>query len=155
MVKVRYTTGMKTTLPITPILFLLALGIIVALSGCASVPDEVPENLTAPELFQAAQEYADQGNYKAAHVYVDAVFTRFSEDPEQRLTAEYHRAHYHAKEGKTDLALQEFQAIIDEYEDQPGQNEADADQSGEQGALPSWILVLAQAKFQELQQTNE
>jgi outer membrane protein assembly factor BamD (BamD/ComL family) len=121
------------------------LSVILLLTGCASVPVEISEELTAPELFQNAQEYADQGNYDAAHAYIEAVFERFSDDPTQLLTAEYHRAHYHAKQGLEEQAAEEFKAILTRYENQ----------DPEQDPLPEWVRVLAQNKYEALTETEE
>ncbi|NCN05181.1 MAG: hypothetical protein GW949_06090 [Spirochaetales bacterium] len=104
--------------------------------GCATVPTEVPQDLTSPELFQRAQEYSDSGNQEAALVYIDAIMERFVQEPLTYITAQYHRALYLQKAKETNMAIGAYQTLLSRYDAETG--------------LPEWIRTLATQKLAEL-----
>ena len=114
----------------------LAILFVFLFVGCATVPTEVPQDLTAPELFQRAQEYSDSGNQEAALVYIDAIMERFVQEPLTYITAQYHRALYLQKAKEIDLAIEAYQTLLSRYEAETG--------------LPEWIRTLATQKLAEL-----
>ena len=122
------------------ILLLQALVLAVLLS-CQTVPDSVPEDLSSAELFQRAQEYADDANYEAALLYLDAVDERFPDDRLIMITSQYHRALYLDQSGADEEAAAAFAAILSRYESETG--------------LPAWIQTLSERRLAELQPAEE
>lgn len=101
------------------------------LSSCASKPPVIPEDATAMELIQRAQEASDRSDWAAAIVYYETARERFGSDPSVLVTCEYETAFIHYKQGKYALAEGEFLALIAKYE------------SPEGASLPPRYLILA------------
>ncbi|MDR2510568.1 MAG: hypothetical protein LBC77_08000 [Spirochaetaceae bacterium] len=88
---------------------------LAAVSGCASGPISVPEDSSAEEVIQLAQEAMDKDRYKLAIQYYEAVIDRFSFNAEAVCDAEYGIALVHYKQKKYDLAKEEYSALLDKY----------------------------------------
>jgi outer membrane protein assembly factor BamD (BamD/ComL family) len=83
--------------------------------ACAGVPKVIPEDLSARELVQRAQEATDSYKYKAAIAYYTALGERFGTDPLYKTTADYEIAFIGYKEGHYAAAKQGFEALLARY----------------------------------------
>ena len=114
----RRTAGSASSAALPGALFPVAavIGLLVlALSACASVPETIEEGLTPAEFFQRAQEASDSGRYATAQKYYEVFLERFPEETERRLWAKYEIAFLYHKMGKDKLALEGFEALLEEY----------------------------------------
>ena len=70
-----------------------------SLVSCMTGPkeSEIPEEATAADLTQKAQEAFDSGNYRAARVYYETILKRFADDDSACIAAQYEIAHLHIK----------------------------------------------------------
>lgn len=122
---------MKKHLPV----WIIVLGLII-LTACETVPESVPEGLTSAELFQRAQEYADNANYEAALLYTREIMVRFEDEPLTYITAQYHEALYLQQSGASEEAASAYDEILARYENETG--------------LPEWIRTLSRNKRAEI-----
>lgn len=104
-----------------------ALALMIA--GCASTPVVVPDDLSPAELFQRAQEAAEQGQWEAARLHYNAFLERFPDERDAGAEAEYELAFLLYKEGRYEEARDAFNALIARYDTERG--------------LPDWPLVLS------------
>ena len=93
----------------------LALGFLTAW-GCKTVPETIEEDLTPAEFFQRAQEASDNGWYETAQKYYTVFLERYPGETERALWAKYEIAFLYHKMGKDKLALEGFDALLQEYE---------------------------------------
>ena len=100
--------------------------------GCATVPTDIPDDITAAELFQRAQEQVDQSNFRAADVYYQTALDRFGDDPEVATIAEYELGFLRYRQGELEEARPFFEAVLRRYEEPVGTQ------------LPPWPPVLSQ-----------
>ena len=77
---------------------------------------EIPEDTTAADLTQKAQEAFDASNYRAAYAYYQIILNRFSTDESVCVAAEYEIAHLHIKKKKWQDAYTALEKIITKYE---------------------------------------
>ncbi|TVQ26099.1 MAG: hypothetical protein EA383_06560 [Spirochaetaceae bacterium] len=112
----------------------LAWATVIFIFGCATVPTDIPEDLTAPELFQRAQEAIDQSNFRAADVYYQTALDRFGDSPDVAVVAEYELGFLRYRQGDLEGARPYFEAVLRRYE---GSSQA-------QAQLPPWPPVLSQ-----------
>ncbi len=84
-------------------------------AACSTVPKEIPEELSAPELTVLAQEQIDKGNNRGAEVYYQTIIDRYEYDASARIAAEFEIAHIKVKARKWDEASQRLAAIIAQY----------------------------------------
>jgi outer membrane protein assembly factor BamD (BamD/ComL family) len=98
--------------------FLIAAAAAVAALAlsCAGAPKEIPQELTARELVQRAQEANDQYNYKAATAYYQALLERFGSDPSIACAAEYEISFIDYKEKRYAEAKAGFESLLKRYE---------------------------------------
>jgi outer membrane protein assembly factor BamD (BamD/ComL family) len=89
--------------------------------SCASRPIFIPEDLTAPELIQRAQEASDRNRYNNALQYYEAILERFPFSSEFVCAAEYEIAFIHYKQKKYDLAKSGFNALLERYNTPDGE----------------------------------
>jgi len=89
----------------------------LSLFSCMTVPkeSEIPEDATAADLMQKAQEAFDSSNYRAAHVYYEIILKRFSSDESACVAAEYEIAHLYIKKRKWKDAYTLLEEIIERY----------------------------------------
>jgi hypothetical protein len=89
-----------------------------SLISCMTVPkeSEIPEDTTAADLTQKAQEAFDASNYRAAYAYYQIILNRFSTDESVCVAAEYEIAHLHIKKKKWQDAHTALEKIITKYE---------------------------------------
>ncbi len=111
---------------------LLAISLVASalLAGCATAPEDVPDDLSAPEMFQRAQEAVDSQNFATAEAYYEAALERFEDDAEVTAIAQYEIAFIHYRRGEYDKAEEGFRELLERYE------------AGEPG-LPEWAEVLS------------
>jgi tetratricopeptide (TPR) repeat protein len=93
----------------------VALATVLGVVGCASVPATIEEGLSPAEFFQRAQEASDAGRYEAAQKYYQVFLERFPEETERRLWAKYEIAFLYHKMGRDKLAIEGFDALLEEY----------------------------------------
>jgi outer membrane protein assembly factor BamD (BamD/ComL family) len=96
--------------------FILAAAMAASLFvACSSVPKSIPEDLSARELVQRAQESTDAYHYDAAVAYYKALDERFGADPLYKTTAEYEIAFIAFKQGRYAEAKEGFEALLAKY----------------------------------------
>jgi len=84
------------------------------LSACASAIN-ISENLSPAEIIQRGQEALDKNRYNIAVQYYEALYQRNQTNIDLIITAEYHIANIHYKQGKYDTARTELNAILEYY----------------------------------------
>ena len=91
---------------------------VFSLFSCMTVPkeSEIPEEATAADLTQKAQEAFDSGNYRAARVYYETILKRFAGDESAYIAAQYEIAHIHIKKHQWKDAYTILEKIIAQYE---------------------------------------
>jgi outer membrane protein assembly factor BamD (BamD/ComL family) len=123
--------------------FLIAAAIAALAVSCASAPKEIPQELTAREIVQRAQEASDQYNYKAATAYYRALLDRFGSDPSIACAAEYEISLIDYKLKRYDEARSGFESLLKRYE-------------GEGAAtLPPRYSVLAKKMLERIAETEK
>jgi outer membrane protein assembly factor BamD (BamD/ComL family) len=85
------------------------------LVACAGAPKSIPQDLSARELVQRAQEATDGYNYAAATAYYEALGQRFGSDPLYKATADYEIAFIEYKQGRYAAAKEGFEALLARY----------------------------------------
>ena len=123
-----------------PTLLVAASVALVLFSSCASKPVVIPDDITAAELIQRAQESSDKEDWENAILYYETARDRFGSDPSVLVACEYETAFIHYKQGKLQLAEQEFTALIEKYE------------SAEGAALPPSYLILTRKVLPKVQE---
>ena len=112
---------------------LLALLVVaLLLPACQTEIPEIPEDLSQPELFQRAQDAADENEWQVALHYYETFMERYPEDEENVVAAEYEIAfiHYKMEEYRTSREL--FEEILQKYEED------------EDDSLPAWVQILSE-----------
>ena len=99
---------------IAPLLFIALLTTVLAAS-CASRPIVIPDDLSAAELIQRAQEASDRNKYSISLQYYQTITYRFPYDIDSVCAAEYEIAFIHYKQKKYDIAKVEFNDLLERY----------------------------------------
>jgi len=94
------------------LLFPLTLALLF--SACASTVN-ISEDLSPAELIQRANEAMDRNRYKIAIQYYEALRDRNQSNIDLTITAEYHIAFIHYKQGKLEQARDELNAVLEYY----------------------------------------
>ena len=104
------------------ILSVCCMVIVFSFVSCMTVPkeSEIPDEATAADLMQKAQEAFDSNNYRAAYAYYGIILNRFAADASICVAAEYEIAHLHIKKRKWQDAYTILQEIITKYESPVG-----------------------------------
>jgi outer membrane protein assembly factor BamD (BamD/ComL family) len=92
------------------------------LAACAGAPKSIPEDLTARELVQRAQESSDKYNYEAAVAYYKALDERFGSDPLYKTTADYEIAFIAYKKGRYAEAKEGLENLLARYSSPIGES---------------------------------
>ncbi|MFP4643601.1 MAG: tetratricopeptide repeat protein, partial [Spirochaetales bacterium] len=121
-------------------LFAAATSIMAIFAACQTTPTEVPEDVSAPKLFQLAQEAVDNEDFNEALAYYEAALERYEDDPEVATTARYEIGFVHYRQGRTDEARPYFEQVLETYEE------------GEDG-ISEWPRVLAGRMLDDMGQT--
>jgi outer membrane protein assembly factor BamD (BamD/ComL family) len=103
--------------PRTVVFLLLALAAVAFLAGCASTPAEIPQGLTAAEVFQHAQDAVDKTDYALALRYYATVKSAYPDDLTHVVWADYEIAFLNHKLGKNAEALALINEMLDTYKD--------------------------------------
>ena len=88
--------------------------ILLILSSCASMMT-IDENMSPAEIIQRGQEAMDKNRYKTATQYYQALNERNRTNIDLIITAEYHIAFIHYKQGNYDLAREGFNNLLEYY----------------------------------------
>ncbi|HUW41440.1 MAG TPA: hypothetical protein VMV90_10535 [Rectinemataceae bacterium] len=97
------------------ILGALAGTLALSLGACYTVPKTIPQNLTAQQLVQKAQDESDASNYKASLVYYQALIDRYGSDPAFLCEGEYELAFIAYKEGRLADSKAGFEKLLAIY----------------------------------------
>jgi outer membrane protein assembly factor BamD (BamD/ComL family) len=89
---------------------------------CASVPKEIPADMSARELVQRAQEATDAYHYDTAVAYYKALAERFGSDPLYKATADYEIAFIAYKQGRYAEAKEAFENLLARYDGPDGKS---------------------------------
>jgi len=122
------------------LLFPLTLAILF--SACASTVT-IGEDLSPAELIQRANEAMDRNRYKIAIQYYEALRDRNQSNIDLNITAEYHIAFIHYKQGKLEQARDELNAVLEYY------NSSDAE------LLPQHFKRLSQIVLQTIEEKEK
>ena len=94
-------------------MLLLSLSLIAI--SCQTTPQRVDPEWTEDQFFKSAQDAIDEGELETALFYYEVFLVRYPEDHAKGIAAEYERALIHKKLGAEDLAVSEFEQILDKY----------------------------------------
>ncbi|MDR3247506.1 MAG: hypothetical protein LBT39_01855 [Treponema sp.] len=94
----------------------LLLGVLLVMAACATGPQNIPEEITAEELVQRAQEASDRNRYNTALQYYQTLLERNPTDIDWICTAEYEIAFIHYKQKKYGEAREELESLLLRYE---------------------------------------
>lgn len=119
-------------------IFIFTILLSFCLIGCASVPTDIPQDLSAAELTQKAQTAFDNGNLKAAKVYYQTILDRFSDDTSAVCGAEFELAHLEIKNKNWSEAKTRLTTLINKYKEDTNSN------------LPREYLILAQNDLKKI-----
>jgi len=89
--------------------------IVVLAVSCASKPVVIPDDFTAAELIQRAQEASDRNKYNVSLQYYEAIIQRFPFDIDNICAAEYEIAFIHYKQKKYEPAKAGFNELLERY----------------------------------------
>ena len=89
---------------------------IIFVVSCASIPKDIPLELSAKELNQKAQECTAAENYAGAEVYYKTLIQRYGMDTSVLIPAEYELAHVYIKQKKYDKAKPVLERVLSYYE---------------------------------------
>ena len=84
--------------------------------GCQTAPKDIPQNLTADELVNLAQDSYDKGNVKAAQAYYETIIIRYGDQMDKLVEAEYEIAHLKVKQKKWQQAIPDLQRSLSYYD---------------------------------------
>ncbi|MCR4791053.1 MAG: hypothetical protein K5839_08270 [Treponemataceae bacterium] len=107
------------------------------LVSCASVPKEIPTDVSVDELKQKAYEFSAKGNYKAAEKYYETIIARFGMNSQILVASEFEIAHMYVKQKKYKTAEPMLNKILTYYEADTG--------------LPGQYKKLAQLDLEKIQ----
>jgi len=91
-----------------------ALAVVFIFSSCSSAVN-ISENLSSAEIIQRGQEALDRNRYNVAVQYYQALYDRNRSNIDLIITAEYHIANIHYKQGRYEQAKTELNAILEYY----------------------------------------
>lgn len=115
----------------------LCVALLIAIAGCESIPDSVDEGTTAAEIFKEAQNAYSLGQYDTALFYNRIVIERFGSQRTIRVVAEYEIAYIHFTQGRLQMAGDQFEQLITEY----NLNTA---------GFPRWVYVLSEHLYAQI-----
>lgn len=114
----------------------------VLFTSCQTLKD-IPEDLTAPQLLQRGQAYADASDYKNAEACYLATIDRYGDDTNTYIEAEYELAHLYMKMKKYDKARAVLEEILEIYD------------YATPGSLPAAYKKLAQIDMEKIPNHSE
>ena len=124
------------------LLSIIALAGGVLFTSCQTVKD-IPEDLTAPQLLQRGQSYADNADYKNAEACYLATIDRYGDNTDTYIEAKYELAHLYIKTRNYDKARSALEEILELYD------------YAMAGTLPAAYKKLAQLDMEKLPNRSE
>ncbi|MCL2764198.1 MAG: hypothetical protein FWD40_02805 [Treponema sp.] len=97
----------KLRIVLAPVVFIL-------LCACASTANP-SDDLSPAELIQRAQEALDRNRYKTAAAFYTALYERNRSNLDLVITAEYHIAFIHYKQGRLEESRTRMNALLEYY----------------------------------------
>ena len=122
---------------ITSLICIVFLAGAALFTSCQSVKD-IPQDLTAPQLLQRGQSYADTGDNKNAEACYLATIERYGDDTPTYIEAKYELAHLYLKTKRYEKARAALEEIIEIYDYTPT------------GSLPAAYKKLAQLDLEKI-----
>ena len=107
------------------------------LFSCQSIKD-IPQDLSAPQILQMGQSYADSSDYKNAEACYLATIDRFGDDTNIYIEAKYELAHLYVKTKNYEKARVALEEILEIYD------------YATPGSLPAAYKKLAQMDMEKL-----
>lgn len=86
------------------------------LAGCTTQPVVIPDNLSAAETFQRAQDASDHGDHNLAIAYYSVFKEKHPEDKDRGVWASYEIAFAWHKLGKDAKAVGLLDELLKQYE---------------------------------------
>jgi len=121
---------------------IITLGFVLLLSSCVTAIN-ISEDLSPAEIIQRAQEAMDKNRYNVAIQYYQALNERNRSNIDLIITAEYHIANIHYKQGKYDQAREELNAVLEYYN------------TPDEELLPQHFKRLAQIVLQNIEEKEQ
>ena len=119
------------------LLSIITLAAAVLFTSCQTVKD-IPQDLTAPQLLQRGQSYADNADYKNAEACYLATIDRYGDNTETYIEAKYELAHLYIKNKNYEKAQPVLEEILELYDYAPV------------GTLPAAYKKLAQMDMEKI-----
>jgi len=94
--------------------FLFVLAMVLLFSVCQTTVT-ISEDMSPAEIIQRAHEALDRNRYNIALQYYQALYDRNRNNADLVITAEYHIAHIHYKQGRFDQARQGMNGVLEYY----------------------------------------
>ena len=94
--------------------FLFVILTVLLLSSCAT-EIYISMDLSPAEIIQKAQEALDKNRYNSAIQYYEALYERNRMNIDLVITAEYHIAFIHYKQGRYEQARSDFNSLLEYY----------------------------------------
>ena len=126
---------MKKFTSIVPVIL-----IVLLVSACKSTPPVNYDSLNKAEFFQKAQEASNKSDYKSALAYYNHFLTKYPDDIQKGIEADYEIAFIAYKQHDYKKANRLFSDILDKYS-------TDASQ-----VLPAWPKILSQKILKEIKE---
>lgn len=96
-------------------LFIFGLISIIFLFSACQTTVTIPNDLSPAEIIQRAHEAMDRNRFSVATQYYQALYDRNRDNINLVITAEYHIAHIHYKEGNFSQARRGMNGILEYY----------------------------------------
>ena len=111
------TDGVTMNHIVKKILFVTTIFLaVIFVVSCASIPKDIPLELSAKELNQKAQECTAVENYAGAEVYYKTLIQRYGMDTSVLIPAEFELAHVYIKQKKYDKTKPLLEKVLSYYE---------------------------------------
>ena len=95
--------------------FLFALAIVLLFSACNTTVN-IRDDMSPAEIIQRAHEAMDRNRYSVALQYYEALYARNRMNIDLVITAEYHIAHIHYKQGRFAQAREGMNDVLAYYD---------------------------------------
>ncbi|MCL2802111.1 MAG: hypothetical protein FWD28_10170 [Treponema sp.] len=116
--------------------FIFAFVIVILFSSCLTA--KITDDMSAAEIMQRAQEAMDRNSYNVAAQYYRVLHERNQTNIDLVITAEYHLAFIHYKQGRYEQAREELNKVLGYYN------------SRDQELLPQHFKRLAQVVLESI-----
>jgi tetratricopeptide (TPR) repeat protein len=94
--------------------------LVILATSCVTQAAVIPEDLSAAEMVQRAQEASDRNRYSISLQYYEAILERFPNNAEYTSAAQYEIAFIYYKQRKYDQSRAAFNALLDRYNSPEG-----------------------------------